>query len=173
MTVPNYHRAVYAAYRMRTEYDTGQLLFDPFLPLSVEEKLRVCKFSTFCANFGPWAEEYIHGASEDAFTVRINGGYVVCYNDAPRISPTRRRFSLAHELGHYALRHHRNAEWEEKEADCFARNLLAPRLFAIAYDVDFEDYQIVFGISAAAAQMCERMQFIDEQIANDVLNKKR
>ena len=49
------------------------------------------------------------------------------------------------------------------EADCFARNLLAPRRVALEQGLDFADYPKVFGISAAAARMCERWQEMDEE----------
>lgn len=39
----------------------------------------------------------------------------------------RRRFTLAHELGHIVLRHSQEEPWEEREADYFAAQLLAPR----------------------------------------------
>ena len=42
-------------------------------------------------------------------------------------NPCRLRFTLAHELGHVALRHGGEGEHEEREADCFASHLLAPR----------------------------------------------
>ena len=161
----DYARAVKAAYKMRIKYGTGQLEFDPFLPISVEKKLQCCKYSTFIKLFNATPLTYPELLSEDAFTVDINGGHVICYNDDPCVNPARRRFSLAHELGHFALHHHRGYEYEEREADCFARNLLAPRLYAILHDIPFEDYQTVFGISAAAARMCETMAEEDYRLA--------
>lgn len=42
-------------------------------------------------------------------------------------NPARRRFSLAHELGHIVMQHHGRALWEEQEADVFASHLLCPQ----------------------------------------------
>ena len=166
-TNPDYARAVREAYKMRLRYDTGQLEFDPFLPISVEKKLQCCKYSTFIKLFNATPLTYPQLLSEDAFTLPMNGGYIICYNDAVSVNPARRRFSIAHELGHYALHHHRGYEYEEKEADCFARNLLAPRVYAVVCGIDFKDYQTVFGISSAAARMCEAMAEEDYRLATE------
>jgi len=65
--------------------------------------------------------------SEDAFSLKKK----VYYNDMKSIG--RIRFSLAHEIGHIALKHGTpRIEEHEKEADCFASYLLAPRM-AIHY----------------------------------------
>ena len=168
----DYLRAVKEAYRMRLRYNTGVLEFDPFLPISAEKKLNVCKYSTFIQLYNADPLTYPQLLSEDAFTLPMNGGHVICYNDSPAVNPARRRFSLAHELGHFALRHRRGSEAEEREADCFARNLLAPRLLALVRDVSFADYQMAFGISAAAARMCEQMAAEDMRLALQVFRQK-
>lgn len=65
--------------------------------------------------------------SEDAFRVNKR----VYYNDT--VAPFRRRFSLAHELGHIILSHTEPYTLRmEKEANYFASNILAPRI-AIHY----------------------------------------
>ena len=160
---PNYKRAVKAAYRMRARYSSPGLRFDPFLPISVERNLAVCKYSTFCGMHGLDYLDFIRYVSTDGFTLRRGGRYIIVYNDSTRIGESRRRFTLAHELGHYALRHIGAGENEEKEADCFARNLLAPRLVAVEQGWEFSDYPDAFGVSAAAARMCERYQELDEK----------
>ncbi|MDF2538845.1 MAG: hypothetical protein K0S76_1866 [Herbinix sp.] len=86
--------------------------------------------------------------SEDAFILKKT----VYYNDNKPIG--RIRFSLAHEIGHIALEHtvHRTEE-QEKEADCFASYLLAPRM-AIHYSIckNQNDVAKLFNISNEAAQ---------------------
>src|SRR5690606_21023092 len=69
--------------------------------------------------------------------------YMILYNNDSRLKlPTRQRWTIAHELGHFILRHNEimgnkaiiarnnltDDEYEalETEADCFARSLLAP-----------------------------------------------
>lgn len=153
---------------MRERYDPNwwHVSFDPFLPLSVERNLLVCTFATFCRRHGITHEELLDLSEHaDGFTMRHNRHYIVVYDDDPSIPESRRRFTLAHELGHYALRHWRKTEAEEREADCFARNLLAPRLLAIDRGFEFADYPAAFGISAAAARMCELRRMDDERLA--------
>lgn len=151
---------------MRDTYDCGRLWFDPFIIPSTEKLLRVCRYTTFCERHGLEYGEFMQTVpSPDGFTLRDEKRYIIVYNDAPHIPVARKRFTLAHELGHYALRHQEDGDRQEQEADCFARNLLAPRLVAIKHDIDFPDYPKVFGISAAAARMCERMRDDDERLA--------
>lgn len=164
MTEPDYRRAVQAAYRMRDKYSTGRAWFDPFIVPTVEQRVKVCRYSTFCGKHGLDLLDFLRYVSTDGFTLRRGREYIILYNDSARIGEPRRRFTLAHELGHYALGHTREGdEAEEKEADCFARNLLAPRLVALEHGLDFADYPKVFGISAAAARMCQRWQEMDKE----------
>ena len=60
--------------------------------------------------------------SNDAFTLQG----IIFYNDNfPH--KERQRFSLMHEVGHIVLGHRGICIENEKEADCFASNILAPR----------------------------------------------
>lgn len=167
MTEPNYRRAIAAAYKSREKFDPGwrYAVFDPFLLTSVHPRMRVCKYTTFAKLHGLEITEMLRNApSYDGFTLRRRNNFIIVYNDAPSIPETRKRFTVAHELGHVVLQHKMEGDdIEEREADCFARNLLAPRRLALKYGVDFRDYPKVFGISAAAARMCERFRTYDEQ----------
>lgn len=71
----------------------------------------------------------------DGFLIRGKRGAVILYN--PHLSPGRRRYTVAHEIGHYCLNHgtgiiHRDAKEQkprpqiEIEADRFAAQLLSP-----------------------------------------------
>ncbi len=70
----------------------------------------------------------------------------------------RQRFSLAHEIGHLALRHQPEqiGRWEiEREANIFAGELLLPVLSVkrLACRMDYFDLAALFGVSTAAAQI--------------------
>jgi Zn-dependent peptidase ImmA (M78 family) len=86
--------------------------------------------------------------SKDAFTLKG----IVYYNDEMPLG--RIRFSLMHELGHKVL-HHTDEETpeQEKEADIFASNILAPRM-AIHYSKCKNQNDVVktFNVSQEAAQ---------------------
>ena len=154
-TEPNLARAVRAAYQMRRRYDALNYspYFDVFLPPSVELQLRICRYTTFCDIHGLDYGEFMQGISPDGFTLRRGRQYIIIYNDAPYIPEARKRFTIAHEIGHYILAHIKDDDKEEQEADCFARNLLSPIWVAYEKGIGFQDYPQVFGISAAAARM--------------------
>lgn len=68
-------------------------------------------------------QEHCLLVSEEAFTLKNE----IYYND--KLLDKRIRFSLIHELGHIMLNHKENrSEAEEREANFFATNLLAPRV---------------------------------------------
>lgn len=148
-------RAVNKAYQLRLKYGWKQSCFDVFLPITVEDELNCCKFGTFCEMSGMKREALLSlGTSADGFTVRQNGRSVIVYNEAlPR---TRQRFTIAHELGHIVLGHESDDKEKDDEADCFARNLLMPVLYARKAGADFRHYPALFDVSAAAARMAER-----------------
>lgn len=82
--------------------------------------------------------------------------YLVLYNDEVK-NPFRISFTIAHELGHIYLEHKRDNQEQEKEADIFAAELLAPRcmLWELSnrYDtIPPELVQEVFGVSASMAK---------------------
>ncbi len=148
-------RALNRAYGLRLKYGWKQSRFDVFLPISVEKELHCCKFSTFCRMSGMSREELLAtGVSQDGFTVRQNGRAVIVYNEA--LPETRRRFTIAHELGHIVLGHDCDDRERDAEANCFARNLLMPLLYAQSAGADFRHYPALFGVSTAAARMAER-----------------
>ena len=99
--------------------------------------------------------------------------------------PTRRTFTIAHELAHYFLKHkpdqygvyYRNSLYKkdkpdlEKEADCFAAELLMPKKFIIQvkkrYDLTDNDVDILaklFGVSNLA--MSFRLKNISSWYSN-------
>ncbi len=86
------------------------------------------------------------------------GHCVICYQ--PEAYPPRLRFSMAHELGHLALRHETRSpvrtSTEERQADLFASCLLMPppllRMLRQEHgDLYAEQIAGVFGVSSLAA----------------------
>lgn len=153
-----YRRAVNKAYAMRLRYAPTALAFDPFLPISVSPSLRVCRYSTFLRLCGEAGLPAPTAWDQDGFTVRWAAPrgvrHIIVYNDAH--SPARQRFTLAHELGHIALDHREDSPEHDALADCFARNLLTPALYAQRLGLPTRLYPQVFRVSAAAARMAER-----------------
>lgn len=125
------------------------------------EGIKLKKYSTIAKKIGITIEQVCQDYQTDlAYIFRTESGqYSIAYNDTK--ADYLIRFSLAHELGHYALRHledfdetilqyrgdgltEQKYDVLEKEANCFARNLLAPA--PIASIVPQEMYQEYFGI---------------------------
>lgn len=57
--------------------------------------------------------------------------FIILYNGEIR-SKKRRAFTLAHEVGHILLEHERDDYRAEREADCFAAELMIPRVLILA-----------------------------------------
>ena len=80
--------------------------------------------------------------------------YIVLFNETIRSLP-RRRFTLAHEIGHIYLGHLCDDETEEALANFFAAELLMPRVLvaALPHTPEASELARVFGVSLAAARM--------------------
>ncbi len=108
------------------------------------------------------------GANESGITVIIEKQPVIIYRDAEK--PARCRFTIAHELGHIFLGHtlnNRNGEDEEKAANVFARDLLAPA--CVLHELkawDAETIARLCNISLQAAKIrAERMKTLEQRTA--------
>ncbi len=100
--------------------------------------IRCLSYRQFCQMTGRTVEECFSLFGRDASSVRRGDRYLILYNEE-RTDHLRFRFTVAHELGHIFLGHHEEAGTTgpisagstlygvmEREADCFARNLLCP-----------------------------------------------
>lgn len=139
---PNYARA------QKLAYDTVKNSNQSTLPISVKKiikgfkNLHIQKFSTFAKKRGFSLEETYEllDTKEGCLWMRKDGSYLILYNDMVD-NKGRVRFTLAHELGHFLLKHNeRNNKTQisrysltaeeydafEKEANYFAKRLLAP-----------------------------------------------
>lgn len=139
---PNYALAQSVAYE--TVYFSNQNK----LPLSIKKLIRsipnlhIQKYSKFAEKRNLSLEETyeILDSEEGCLWMRSDGQYIILYNDAVDNSG-RIRFTLAHELGHYLLKHNEKSKKTsltrysltsedydvfEKEANYFAKRLLAP-----------------------------------------------
>jgi Zn-dependent peptidase ImmA (M78 family) len=112
--------------------------------------------------------EYLPLATEiSGFLRRQNSEWIIGVNSLHH--PNRRRFTLAHELGHYFLhrdvgdfvdralfRREMQFDRRESEANSFAAKLLMPetefRTLVVGRNASLEDVARYFGVSAAAAK---------------------
>lgn len=147
-------------------------------------ELRLCTYGDFMRSTGKTLEETIAILDSDLGTCLYNPQteqYVIYYN-ASHVEEFC-RFTIAHELGHYFLGHHRQArvttlsrsfitkhEYEqyENEANVFARNLLSPAPLALNLRNAsrsgniIHNFELAFDITSKAATV--RVNFINRDL---------
>lgn len=130
MSTPDFEKAAKMAISVIKEHKDHKFPFD--LEKLIEEipDLDIIPYSQFSDSFHLATGKVCNLlGSDDAVSFRnnIEKRWLIIYNDAPDICYERKRWSIAHELGHYFLNHkNQGSEKEEKEANIFARHLLTP-----------------------------------------------
>lgn len=118
----------------------NQILYTKIAKFQSKHKLSFCySIRRLAKDLGvelvPYRGPDLLSISEDGFSVLRNGVYHIFYN--PDMSSTRLNFTIAHEMGHIILGHHRFMKGRilassadgrilETHANIFARNLLMP-----------------------------------------------
>lgn len=167
---PNYKKAEHIAYELLSGYTKPTIPVDVFNIATGYENLRVKPYSWFAELHRISVEEVKAFARSDSGCCYYNvktGTYLILYNDAVR-SGGHIRWTLGHELGHYLLRHNEQCDEAiisrntitksqyqtyEKEANCFARSLLAPpNLIAVLGITQDSSIADVFDLSPPAAK---------------------
>jgi ribosomal protein S24E len=74
------------------------------------------------------------------------------------------RFTLMHELYHYINNHSGGSALEEKQANCFARNIIAPVSCINKEKLSIDYIESTFGLSHDAARL--RVKFYDTDCEN-------
>lgn len=90
---------------------------------------------------------------------RKDGMSLILYDEM--LSPERRNFTIAHEMGHLCLLHKEPSEEGEREADLFAASLLIPDVLVFAWEerngrMDEEQMTRLFSVSMTAARRKRR-----------------
>ncbi len=165
MTEPDYFFATNKAYDLLNEFSDYSFPtpiyyiirnFDDIKLLSYTEAAKKCGISY--DNF------YLLVSSEYGFSVKDpnSNKTLILYND--RKDETVIRFTLAHELGHYCLKHYKDSDTQNKEANCFARNLLCPVPVAMGFGLSNAiDYSNLFYVSEPMAQVAVDKRNCDYQ----------
>lgn len=150
---PNYPKATNAAYQVLVDFDISTLPV-PILPLIQNfPNLRTIPYSEFCNRQGISPSDFMAlNVSERGFIVKNDKESIIFYNDFATLETT--RFTLGHELGHYILEHTEETFATDKEANCFARNLLCPIPVTDTFKLDnVDDCCNIFDISSSAARV--------------------
>lgn len=152
ITFPDYKKATNAAYKLIAERDQFSLATNVF---AIAEQLDNCKVFTYAQTtflYGTPLDNLL-AASEYGFSIKNQGNRIIYYNEKMPLVCI--RFTLAHEIGHAVLNHQDEDDpLAEKEANCFARNLLCPAPVISALELLFaKDYVAVFDVSADMARV--------------------
>ena len=128
---------------------------DPFC-LECGGKVVVDSVQHFSGVVGMKPQDFLCEQSEDCFAVLYRGRHFILYNCGV-LSLSRRRWSIAHELGHICCRHQSDGPAQEAEANAFAACLLAPTVVVCELQRrgtirQTQDLCDLFGLSMQAAQ---------------------
>lgn len=153
---PDYKKATNAAYEELQNYDGGYPQIDIFHLLLNHPKIRLHTFTELASRLGVTVAEFTSDFSESEMGYTVfdmkNERWLIYYNDTKSITTV--RFTIAHELGHIILRHTEDNSITDKEANCFARNLLCPVPVRKELGLKtIEDYCSAFGISVIMAEV--------------------
>lgn len=155
----DYDRAARIAYKTLIALNIDQLPIDPLHILRLCNNTAIHTYKEIMGLFGKTDRtsfKYDCMDGKEALTLRHDFGdrvgYELLYDSFAH--PMRRRFTLAHELGHILLKHHLEEPFEEQEADYFAAQLLAPHpVMELLTDRTPDRIAETFLISRAASKM--------------------
>jgi len=141
---PNYDLAVSESIRTLQDFGYNEVPIKVGIVLrALRRTIKVQSYSSFSQKHGISIDEIVEYFESDLGACAYNHKreqYIVYYNDTKQ-KVGLARFTIAHELGHIFLEHHNKANTNvllrkgisqslysvfEKEANCFARNFLAP-----------------------------------------------
>ena len=135
---PNYRKATNAAYRLLAKRKNLTLATNVLA--IAEESLGNCVVITYgqaCYLYG-FTLELLLKTSEYGFSFIRGERRIILYNESAPLGCI--RFTVAHEIGHAVLGHlDEDDPGAEREANCFARNLLCP--VPVVYGLDLNDPQ--------------------------------
>ena len=160
--MPNLQRANVLAVKLLLRQRITSLRTDP-LHLDCSGQILVDSVQHYAECVGRSAEDFMAQSSRDCQAYAVYGRYLILYNREV-LSSCRRRWSIAHELGHICCRHSCDGVREEAEANAFAASLLMPT--AAAGELihrgrlrDAKELCDIFGVSLQSAQL--RMQQLE------------
>lgn len=172
---PDYKTATNAAYKLIAERDLFSIQTNV---LTIAEQLDNCRvFSYGLTNFCfDTPLEVLLANSEYGFSIKKKDKRIIYYNENMPLACI--RFTLAHEIGHAVLGHQDEDDpAAEKEANCFARNLLCPIPVAHTLEISTaEDYVSAFNVSGQMAGIAAQWRSSDEYYINQkysqIINEK-
>lgn len=161
---PDYKKATNAAYELLETYEGRLPVINVFELIRSLPNVIVKTYGEFARIKGDTYENFLKycAGSEHGFTIgNVNSAkYLIAYNERKDSSTI--RFTIAHELGHIVLKHNVDNKITDKEANCFARNLLCPIQIIDGFGISsVNDYISCFNISEPMAMAAKAYQSND------------
>lgn len=152
---PDYERATNAAYNVLQNYNYIFPKIDVYYILDKYKNIKLCTYSKAAKNLEVTHNIFAYdiASSEYGYTVAkcINNKFIIYYNNFK--DETTIRFTLMHELAHIILQHTEDNDIANKEANCFARNILCPIQIIDEFKLStVKDYVECFNISEPMAK---------------------
>nr|WP_288830090.1 ImmA/IrrE family metallo-endopeptidase [uncultured Clostridium sp.] len=155
INAPDYHVATNAAYELLIEQDVLELPVNLSKLIYLRrQNTHLMTYSQMAARFSMTVSDYKDLVpSELGFTMKMGNRNYILYNEEKGYCTN--RFTIAHEIGHIMLGHKTDDSVAEREANCFARNLLCPVPVINSFNItDIYDYMGWFHISDLMAENC-------------------
>ena len=169
---PNYKRATNKAYNVLLQYRLETCPINlKLLVFELPTNIRIFSYSQFSDSILMHYNFSSIAPSKHGFIVYNKNikKYILCYNDEDNIPVY--RFTIAHELGHYFLNHMIDNNYTNKEANCFARNLLSPVPIIERLSIyDTKNLINWFNLSYSAAKI--RQKYIVTDLINISIENK-
>jgi len=148
---PDYALATNKAYEL---LNFCKMVSPPFFVLEISKSVPCCvvmSYSDVCKKYSI-DKSILLASSDHGCTLKSGHNSIVLYNEYKDMSIC--RFTVAHELGHVILDHNDENDISNKEADCFARNLLCPVPIAQEMSLSLkEEYADVFQVTEIMADI--------------------
>ena len=171
-STPDYELATNTAYRLLVE--SGRVE-----PRADVLRIAACCQETAVFSYQEMAERFALSSgrfsamlsSEYGLTIRKGKQALILYNQEKDSRTV--RFTIAHELGHVVLHHMEDTRTTDREANCFARNLLCPLPVARGLHLTSpEDYASTFGVSLPMASASWENRYSDARCLDHALGRQ-
>lgn len=161
MEVPDYFKATNSAYDVLLAHKQNKL---PVLVLPLIKNtpnVSAMTYTEFADKMGVEFDDFVECCpSNCGFTLIQENRYIIVANE--KLPFEVYRFTLAHEFGHCILRHTEDNLTSQKEANCFARNLLCPHPIRIGLMLQTpHDYSRAFVVSTEMAAITIKLHEMD------------
>ncbi|MDD4391102.1 MAG: ImmA/IrrE family metallo-endopeptidase [Eubacteriales bacterium] len=148
-TSPDYRIATNMAYQTLSQCKNFSLPIRIKGIVRIYPDVKILSYSKADSKYG-LSSDMLMEQSEHGFTMLKRGRRIILYNEKKDIET--KRFTVAHELGHCVLEHAKDDDTSNKEANCFARNILCPIPVVKELQIETEDdYAGFFAVSEPMA----------------------